>query len=212
RVHLCAVPPFMPITPYGQAATQFRHPLHTSCWMKTVSNSVRMMAPVGQTSMQLACLQCLQTSDIISQATPLPCVATGWSVTCSTKSTWRQFWASRLPVLSKLSARKAGALPWSWFHSLHATSHALQPMQTLVSVKNPYAWPAWILGAISEPHQIGGDLRVPAVAGVKVERNRRDLIDHGHRGGIGREVDVQYVGVAGFAGLDPDVRKDGRDR
>ena len=25
----------------------------------------------------------------------------------------------------------------TWFHSLHATSHALQPMQTLVSVKNP---------------------------------------------------------------------------
>ncbi len=24
------------------------------------------------------------------------------------------------------------------FHSLHATSHALQPMQTLVSVKNPF--------------------------------------------------------------------------
>src|SRR5919197_2896320 len=27
----------------------------------------------------------------------------------------------------------------SWFHSLHATSHALQPMQTVVSVKNPRA-------------------------------------------------------------------------
>src|SRR3989475_6412642 len=25
----------------------------------------------------------------------------------------------------------------SWFHSLHATSHALQPMQTVGSVKNP---------------------------------------------------------------------------
>src|SRR5438128_9528491 len=25
----------------------------------------------------------------------------------------------------------------SWFHSLHATSHALQPMETVVSVKNP---------------------------------------------------------------------------
>src|SRR2546430_12246153 len=25
----------------------------------------------------------------------------------------------------------------SWFHSLHATSHALHPMQTVVSVKNP---------------------------------------------------------------------------
>ena len=27
----------------------------------------------------------------------------------------------------------------SWFHSLQATSHALQPMQTLVSVKKPFA-------------------------------------------------------------------------
>src|SRR2546428_13004785 len=27
----------------------------------------------------------------------------------------------------------------SWFHSLHATSHALQPMHTVVSVKNPMA-------------------------------------------------------------------------
>src|SRR5687767_10130996 len=25
----------------------------------------------------------------------------------------------------------------SWFHSLHATSHALHPMHTVVSVKNP---------------------------------------------------------------------------
>ena len=91
---------------------QFRQPLHTSCWMKTVLNSVRMMAPVGQTSMQLACLQCLQTSDIISHALPLPGVA-DWSGTCSMNFTWRQFWASRLPVLSKLSARKVGLLPWS---------------------------------------------------------------------------------------------------
>src|SRR5205823_12401832 len=106
-------------------------------------NSVRMIAPVGHTSMQLACLQCLQTSDIISQAVPLPAVA-DWSGTCSMNFTWRQFWASRLPVLSKLSARKAGLSPCSWFHSLHATSHALQPMQMLVSVKKPYSSPALI--------------------------------------------------------------------
>ena len=37
-----------------------------------MSNSVRMMAPVGQTSMQLACVQCLHTSDIISHALPWP--------------------------------------------------------------------------------------------------------------------------------------------
>src|SRR5437868_9508965 len=134
----------MPITPYGHAAMQLRQPLHTSCWMKTVLNSVRMMAPVGHTSMQLACLQCLQTSDIISQAAPLPVVA-DWSGTCSMNLTCRQFSASRVPVLSKLSARKLGLSPPSWFHSLHATSQALQPMHTLVSVKKPYDSPALML-------------------------------------------------------------------
>src|SRR5438045_8738606 len=100
----------MPMAPYGHAAMQFRQPLHTSCWMKTVLNSVRMMAPVGQTSMQLACLQCLQTSDIISHAAPLPAVADS-SGTCSMNLTCRQFCESSEPVLSKLSARKFGLSP-----------------------------------------------------------------------------------------------------
>ena len=51
---------------------QSRQPLQTFCWMKTVSYSVLMIASVGQTSMQLACVQCLQMSDISSQALPLP--------------------------------------------------------------------------------------------------------------------------------------------
>ena len=68
---------------------QLRQPLHTSCWMKTLSNSVRMMAPVGQTCMHEACSQCLQTSDIISQAWPLP-TDVGASATCSMNLTWRQ--------------------------------------------------------------------------------------------------------------------------
>ncbi len=123
------------MTSYGHAAMQLRQPLQTSGWMYTVSNSVRMIAPVGQTSMQLACWQCLQTSDIISQALPWP----AWNVSSGTLSmncTCRQFWESRLPVLSKPSP-KDGSFPGSWFHSLQATSQALQPMQTLVSVKNP---------------------------------------------------------------------------
>src|SRR6266550_3361728 len=144
----------MPITPYGQAAMQLRQPLHTSCWMNTVLNSVRMIAPVGHTSIQLAYLQCLQTTDIISQAAPLPAVA-DWSGTCSMNLTWRQFWASRVPVLSKLSARKVGLLPSSWFHSLHATSHALQPMQMLVSVKKPYVSPALIVATLKIPSGSG---------------------------------------------------------
>src|SRR3954447_2862608 len=114
---------------------QLRQPLQTSGWMKTVSNSVRMIAPVGQTSRQLACVQCLQTSDIISQALPCPAPTTS-SGTRSRNCTCRQFCASSCPVLSNPSP-KDGALPGSWFHCLQATSQALQPMQTLVSVKNP---------------------------------------------------------------------------
>src|SRR4029077_6381628 len=42
----------MSITPNGHAAMHNRQPLHTSAWITTVSNSVRMMAPVGHTSRQ----------------------------------------------------------------------------------------------------------------------------------------------------------------
>ena len=44
----------MSMTPNGQAAMQSRQPLQASRWMYTVSNSVRMMAPVGHTSRQPA--------------------------------------------------------------------------------------------------------------------------------------------------------------
>ena len=57
----------MPMTPNGQAAMQSRQPLQASDWITTVSNSVRMIAPVGHTSRQAAWTQCLHTSLIISQ-------------------------------------------------------------------------------------------------------------------------------------------------
>src|SRR5206468_9624042 len=93
---------------------------------------------------------------------------------CSMNSTWRQFCASSCPVLSKLSRRSSGLLPSSSFHSLHATSQALQPMQIDVSVKNPIgrSWNA----AISEPHQIRRDLREATLGGGDVERDRGDLV------------------------------------
>src|SRR5579871_2436233 len=91
-----------------------------------------MIALVGQTSRQLACSQCLHTSLIMCQATGL----LGDASVRSMNFTCRQFCASSCPVLSKLS-RNCGALPGSWFHSLHATSHALQPMHRVVSVKKP---------------------------------------------------------------------------
>src|SRR5207244_12733729 len=111
---------------------QSRQPLQTSCWMKTVSNSVRTMASVGQTSRQLALAQCLQTSDIIDQA-----IGLSWVVpACSTNRTCRQLAWSSWPVLSQLPRNSSGLLGRP-FHSLHATSQALHPMQSLVSVKDP---------------------------------------------------------------------------
>jgi hypothetical protein len=77
----------------------------------------------------------LQTSDIISQALPWP-VPRVSSGTLSIIWTYRQFCESSCPVLSKPSMND-GSLPESMFHCLQATSQALQPMQTLVSVKNP---------------------------------------------------------------------------
>src|SRR4051794_6087731 len=55
------------MTPYGQAGTQYPQPLQMSPCTTTEPNSVRNSAPVGQTSRQPACVQCLQTSEDISQ-------------------------------------------------------------------------------------------------------------------------------------------------
>src|SRR5215212_8721127 len=182
------------MTPYGQAGTQYPQPLQMSPWTTTVPNSVRNSAPVGQTSRQPACVQCLQTSELISHriclSVPLcsvcgsnslsasalstllccalarltslpasagrslscrsspgrPKVGIGRSTArlCSMKATCRQELAPSCPVLSYdiPDSPSWSSTPWessigSVFHSLHATSHALQPMQTEVSVKNP---------------------------------------------------------------------------
>src|SRR5829696_8144121 len=55
------------MTPYGQAGMQYPQPLQMSSCTTTVPNSVRNSAPVGHTSRQAACVQCLHTLDIISQ-------------------------------------------------------------------------------------------------------------------------------------------------
>src|SRR5947209_20636655 len=68
------------MTPKGHADTQSRQPLQVGSLMKTVSNSVRRMAPVGQTSRHGALTQCLHTSDIISQATRLGPSRSGFSM------------------------------------------------------------------------------------------------------------------------------------
>src|SRR6476661_56916 len=100
-----------------------------------------MIAPVGQTSRQGAFTQCLQTSDIISQA-----VSVRSGLICSMNLTCRQLLAVSEPVLSYESPVSGLALPGvsavgcsarsagRSFHWWQATWQALQPIQTLVSV------------------------------------------------------------------------------
>ena len=51
--------------------------------------------------------------------------------------TWRQRLAPSAPELSYDSPVNPCGSSGTPFHCLHATSHALQPMHTVVSVKNP---------------------------------------------------------------------------
>src|SRR5437870_6341492 len=124
---------------------------------------------------------------------------------CSMNSTWRQFCASSWPVLSKLSRRSSGLFPSSWFHSLHATSHALQPMHIDVSVKKPTGRSC--KAAISVPHQVRRDLGEATLRGRDVERERRELVDHRHRVALEARVDADDVALAPLAGVDAQVRQ-----
>src|SRR3954453_22350730 len=133
------------MTPYGHAGTQYPHPLQMSSWTTTVPNSVRNSEPVGHTSRHAACVQCLHTSLDINQRRPLsatpslPTPVRSWRIglRCSMKATCRHVDAPSPFVLSKDMPVNNRPSSGTWFHSLHATSHALQPMHTDVSVKNP---------------------------------------------------------------------------
>src|SRR6266436_4520122 len=126
------------MTPNGQADTQYPHPLQTSSWTTTVPNSVRNSAPVGQTSRQAASVQCLHTSlDISQRLSPGGVVASPGRPICSMKATCRHVEALRPTVLSNDIPVSSSPSSGTEFHSLQATSQALQPMQTEVSVKNP---------------------------------------------------------------------------
>src|SRR4051812_18420369 len=124
---------------------QYPQPLHTSSCTTTVPNSVRNSAPVGQTSRHAAWVQCLHTSEDISHwKSGVDCPTDGMPRSTeptlagfSMNATCRQVSALRPPVLSKELPVKFRPSSGTAFHSLHATSHALQPMQTLVSVKKP---------------------------------------------------------------------------
>src|SRR5690625_5065037 len=54
------------------------------------------------------------------------------------KATWRHVSAPSPPLLSYEEPSSPSESAGSSFHSLHATSHALHPMQMEVSVKNPF--------------------------------------------------------------------------
>src|SRR4051794_25302696 len=192
----------------------------------TVPNSVRNSDPVGQTSRQAAWVQCLQTSEAISQrnspagpgvvgvipasdgGVPEPSAARArtsspdgsspWNtpgswmprgLRCSMNATCRQVSAPRPMLLSIDMAVKVWATsgPPSEpragiaFHSLHATSQALHPMQMLVSVKNPIRGGASVQplaatgsgrGWIVTSHLragLGGDARAALVVAQEVE-------------------------------------------
>src|SRR6476646_2106586 len=118
------------MTPKGHAGTQYPQPLQMSSCTTTVPNSVRNSEPVGHTSRQAALVQCLHTSEDMSH-----CISPSFFF--SMKATCRQVSAPSSPVLSYDWPRKFKPSSGTRFHSLHATSHALHPMQSVVSVKNP---------------------------------------------------------------------------
>src|SRR3954454_22131140 len=118
---------------------QYPQPLQMSCWTTTVPYSVRKSEPVGHTSRHAASVQCLQTSEDISQrrTSSLPSSSTVFASACSMNWTCRHVFAPRSFVLSYDQPVNSSPSSGIRFHSLHATSQALQPMQTDVSVKKP---------------------------------------------------------------------------
>src|ERR1051326_4437901 len=97
-----------------------------------------MIEPVGHASRHPAFSQCLQTSDenshdINSGALPPRPIAG----VCSTNFTWRHVEWPSASVLSYERPLNANPSCGTSFHSLHATSQALHPMQRVESVKKP---------------------------------------------------------------------------
>src|SRR5205823_5641337 len=117
----------------GHAGTQYPHPLQMSSCTTTVPNSVRKSEPVGQTSRHAACVQCLHTSLDISHCrspAPLPSPLSRAGLRRSMNATCRQVSAPSRCVLSYDMPVNCSPSSGTRFHSLHATSHALQPMHT----------------------------------------------------------------------------------
>src|SRR5262245_1072998 len=107
--------------------------------MKTPPNSVRTIEPVGHASRQPAFSQCLQTSDEKSHRNVLlryPASAgEAGAAPRSMNFTWRHVEWPRPAVLSYDSPVNVKPSSGTPFHSLQATSQALQPMQSVESVR-----------------------------------------------------------------------------
>ena len=108
-----------------------------------MSNSVRMMAPVGQTSRQPAWTQCLQTSLIMQPARRCGPVVAELLDELDVAPVDRRRAGGCCRSCRRSACCAPPSVAGSWFHSLQATSHALQPMQTVVSVKKPIGCGAW---------------------------------------------------------------------
>src|SRR5437762_6135328 len=131
------------MTPNGHNTTQCPQPLQTAFCTRTEPTSVRTIEPVGHASRQPASSQCLQTSDKKTQrngsslSSDEPTICRPFGRSCSRNRTCRHVDAPSWPVLSYEFPDQTKPSSGTWFHSLHATSHALQPMQTVGSVKKP---------------------------------------------------------------------------
>src|SRR5579862_6820211 len=95
-------------TPNGHASTQLLHAMHRGLRADCITPSpVRLIASAGQTSAHVGESQCMQITGTVCG-----------DVAGSIASSWIMEW------------------PLCELHSVHACTHALQPMQRLGSTKN----------------------------------------------------------------------------
>src|SRR5258708_36312007 len=107
-----------------------------------------MMAPVGLASRHPAFSQSLQTSERNCQrnGSSIPASCEPMGCFSSKKSTCRHVDAPNACVLSYDWPVQLNPSSGMWFHSLQATSQALQPMQTEASVRKA------LIGITSSPN------------------------------------------------------------
>src|SRR6478672_10379512 len=114
-------------TSNGQPVSQYPHPMHRSGFTSTIPLAYWTIAPgAGQASRHPGSSQCMHWSLRMSHAMPP-------SKSCSLKRIRFQKFASRVGRVWYVPVCVVATVPRS-FHSWQAASHALQPMQVLVSM------------------------------------------------------------------------------